>query len=391
MMNPKNIKAHCGKLKHGIFHSCFFALVSLLASFGYAGENREALMKKAWFLGVEKHYGDAKAIYVKLLDADPADVEAAVALARVTGWSGNYEKAEFLYAEALRQQPDHREAQLGLARVLFWDGKYRESLQRIDLLLANSPDDREAVEVRELVLRVQQANRHLSVRWDQQYQDLSFAPDALGTEVSISYDKPKEWSLRAGFSYIDKFGVSAPGYRLGGSYWAAPETALSLDIELAPRHIVVPRQAYALGLTHALFKGLVSSLRYRYEDYATANVHLVIPGFTWYFYPRFYWNVEYYLAVSEFGGRDFINHSALTRVNWNVIRPMNLFVGFVRANEDFETGNPVDPAEAFSANHVFGGFGGAIHGNVSLELTFDYEKRNNGLMLEAYRAVFTYR
>ena len=81
----------------------------------------------------------------------------------------------------------------------------------------------------------------------------------------------------------------------------------------------------------------------------------------------------------------------MTRLNWNAFDPMILFVGYARANESFESGNPVDPFAAFSANHVFAGFSWEIYKRIGIDFTFDYEKRNNGFTLKTYNTAIFYR
>jgi hypothetical protein len=116
-----------------------------------------------------------------------------------------------------------------------------------------------------------------------------------------------------------------------------------------------------------------------------------MPGLTWYFYPRFDWMVRYFLSSSQFKGENFIDHSAMTRLNWNAFDPVTLFMGYARANESFESGNLADPFGAFSAYHVFAGFNWEIYKRVGLDFTFDYEERDNGFTLKTYNTAIFYR
>ena len=230
----------------------------------------------------------------------------------------------------------------------------------------------------------------ITVRSGFSYQDLSFASDAQGASMLLSVERPRAWSVWAGFDYVNKFDDSAPGYRMGGSYWAGRSTVLTLNIEVAPEQIVVPRQAYTVQISRILPHGLVPSLGYRFADYATADTHMIMPEVTWYF-SRLYWLVRYYLAVSAFGGQNTTTHSALTRVYWSVTDPVTLSAGYVRANESFESGNPADPFAGFSANHVVVGVDWDIRSNVGVGITFDSETRNNGFTLRRYEIRTFYR
>ncbi len=230
----------------------------------------------------------------------------------------------------------------------------------------------------------------ITVRSGFSYQDLSFASDAPGANVLLSVERPRAWSVWGGFDYVNKFDDSAPGYRMGGSYWASGRTVLTLTIELAPKQIVVPRQAYTVQISRIMPHGLVPALGYRFADYATADVHMIMPEVTWYF-SRFYWLVRYYLAATAFGDQNTTTHSAFTRVYWSVNDPVTVSAGYVRANESFESGNPADPFAGFSANHVVVGVDWDIRSNVGVGITFDYEKRNNGSTLQRYDIRTFYR
>ena len=230
----------------------------------------------------------------------------------------------------------------------------------------------------------------ITVRSGFSYQDFSFTSNGHGANVLLTVEQPRDWSVSAGFDYLNKFDDSAPGFRVGGSYWADGSTALTLNIAMAPDQTVVPRQAYTVEISRALPNGLVPSLGYRFADYATANTHMIMPDLTWYF-PRLYWIVRYYLAVSVFGDQNTTTHSVLTRAHWNVTDPVTISAGYVRANESFESGNPVDPLAGFSANHVLAGVDWDIRPTVGVGIALDYEKRNDGSTVQQYDVRLFYR
>ena len=348
-------------------------------------------LNKARQLSRDGDYEAAKEIYERVLNKNPKDIEAAIGLATVTAWTGDHDKARQLYEGVLKQEPANRDALLGLGRVLSWQQEYSQSLKTLEQLLVLYPDDREALVVRDNVLRAKEAKKQFKVRIGYDYQDLSFTSNAYGSNFSIGYDEPRKWGVRAGFDYVNKFGESTPGYRLGGSYWVAENTALSFDVELAPDQDIVPREAYTFEVSRAVLKTFVPSLSYRFAHYSTVDAHIVMPGFTWYFYPRFDWMVRYFFSVSQFGGQNLVNNSGMTRLNWNVFDPVTLFAGYARANESFESGNPINPYGAFSADHFFGGFSWEIYKGVGLDLTFDYEERNNGFILKTLNTAMFYR
>lgn len=354
-------------------------------------EDRDASMQQARQLSWEKHYDEAVLIYERLLKDNPRDIEASLGLAGVTAWKGDHAGAQRRYEALLKDHPENREALAGLARVLFWQGKHEESVATYDELLAQAPDDEETLKEKQKVLDAKESVKPFRARAGYRFEHLNFAPDAHGTGFLFSYEKPKKWTVRGGFNYIDKFGDSAPGFTVGAGWWAARDTVLSLDVESAPGQVVVPRQAYTFEISQTVFKKLVPSISYRFADYSTANAHIAAPGLTWYFYPRLDWMARYFLSVSRFGGQNFVNHSMMTRLNWNLIDALSLFAGYSRANESFESGNPVNPTGGFSADHVFAGFKWNFYRELGADFTVDAEKRNNGATLQTYDAGLFYR
>lgn len=319
------------------------------------------------------------------------DRNASIEKARRLSWDKNYEASTAIYKQILENNPDDVEAAAGLARVLFWQGKHAESLETLDSLLKIFPDNKEALELRKKVQKAKDEYKPFKVRAAWQYLDMSFASNAYGTNLLFSYTKRSKWELRGGFDYINKFGDSAPGYRVGGSYWATPDTILSLDIEFAPKQVVVPRQAYTLEVSQKIFKTLVPSLGYRFADYSTADVHIIMPGATWYFYPRFDLMAKYYLSVSRISGSSLTDHSISTRLSWNLVDPLTLSISYSRTSESFESGSTVNPFGSFSAHHVSAGSKWDIYKGVGLDFAYDYEKRNNGFTVHTYNAGVFYR
>lgn len=365
---------------------CCLIVVCGLSSPLYAIDDRDMLMDEARNLSWDKKYDESIIIYKKLLERNLDDIEAAVGHARVTAWRGDNAKAIEIYESILARDPNNREALLGISTVYFWEGKYNESLKTVDLLLLIAPENQEALELKRKVQDAKQAINHFMVRSAFEYQTYNFATNAPGAHVLFSYKEPDKWEIRGGFDYINKFDDSAPGYRVGGSYWATKGTVLSLDVDFAPGQIVVPQEGVTFEVSQKIFKVLVPSLSYRFTNYKAAQAHMVMPGVTWYFYPRFDWMAKYILSLSEFGGSNHTNNSMITRMSWNAVDPLILFAGYAYASESFESGNPINPFGAFHANHVFGGFKWKIYREIGIDFTCDYERRNNGFRLHTYNA-----
>ncbi|MFH0799828.1 MAG: tetratricopeptide repeat protein [Pseudomonadota bacterium] len=375
--------------RQGTTLACFVLIAScllLLARPLYAIDDRDILMDEAKNLSWEKKYDESIEIYKKILKQNPNDVDAAVGHARVSAWSGDYAKALEIYEGILKKDPNNREALLEKGRVYSWQERYKESLATLEQLLALDPENQEALDLKKAVQRAGDGVTHFKVRSGFEYQTYNFATNAPGAHFLLSYTEPKKWSARCGFDYINKFGDSAPGYRVGGSYWATEGTVLSLDVDFAPKQVVVPEEGVTFEVSQRIFKVLVPSLGFRFANYQTAKAYMMMPGATWYFYPRFDWMAKYILSLSEFGGNNHTNNSMMTRLTWNAVDQLILFAGYAYASESFESGNPVNQFGAFHANHVFGGLKLEIYRKFGIDFDYDYERRNNGSRLHTYNA-----
>ncbi|MBI5299159.1 MAG: tetratricopeptide repeat protein [Deltaproteobacteria bacterium] len=362
----------------------------VLWSFPVLSADREVLIDQARHLSWDKHYDESIAVYGKILKANPNDVEASIGLATVTAWNGDYTKAQKIYESLLIANPQNKEVLFGLARVLFWQGENKESLEMLDRLLAMDPTNADAIAEKQKILQEKTLQQPFKLRTYYHFEDMNFTTDANGAGFLLSYDKSKEWGVRGGFDYINKFNNSAPGYRVGGTYWATKTTVISTDIQFAPRQVVVPQQAYNVEIGQNLSKTLVASLGYRFADYRAASLHLITPSITWYLHPRLDWMAKYFFSVSQFNGREEIDNSAMTRINWNVVNPITVSAGYARDNESFDSGDPVKPG-AFSANHLFGMLQWEVYKRFGIDFLFDYEKRNNGFIIKTYEAGLSYR
>lgn len=381
-------------MKNIVCIATIFVLI-ISTAYAHAAPSREGLIAKARALSAEKKFDEAMNIYKGLVKKDPNDLEAATAIAAITAWQGDYEQAIKLYNDVLTKRPNDRDAMMGLARVYHYQGNKNESLKVADRLLEIYPADQEAMGFREEIVRVEEPVstpiKHFELSSGFNYQKISFTSNAPGAYIMMRYNEPGKWSVWGGFDYINKYGDSAPGYRLGGTYWPTTSTTLSLATDFAPKQDVVPLQGYTFEVSQRIGKQFVPFLGYRFADYRSANVHMVMPGLTWYFYPRFDWIAKYFYSLSRFGGANHNNSSMMTRISWNVIDPLFLFAGYARASESFDSGNPIDPFGAFHANHVFGGFNWDIHKGLGVSFSYDYEHRNTGATLQTFSPGFFYR
>jgi len=83
----------------------------------------------------------ARALYLQVLQSDPASRPARLGLARVARQQYRPDEAEAIYRELLSANPDDREAQTGLAMVALQQRRYDDARDRLQTLQAAHPGD----------------------------------------------------------------------------------------------------------------------------------------------------------------------------------------------------------------------------------------------------------
>ncbi|HEV2425942.1 MAG TPA: tetratricopeptide repeat protein [Terriglobia bacterium] len=84
--------------------------------------------------------------YEQRLKANPDDVDALEAIARVEAARKNFAPAIAAYQRIVTARPQDRAARIQLARLLGWNHQYPESIRAYQAALAQAPDDAEALE-----------------------------------------------------------------------------------------------------------------------------------------------------------------------------------------------------------------------------------------------------
>lgn len=107
-------------------------------------ESPEVWLQQAEEALRQRRFGDAVALYRRLLEASPENVEFARQLAQALAWQGDLEASIAVYREVQGRHPDNQDVRLGLARTLAWAKRYAESEQLYREVLSRSPDQQEA-------------------------------------------------------------------------------------------------------------------------------------------------------------------------------------------------------------------------------------------------------
>jgi tetratricopeptide (TPR) repeat protein len=104
-----------------------------------------ALHRLALLFAWNREFTPSLALFDRLLDVVPDNVEAQVDRARVLSWASRFDESVAAYADVLRQRPTERQARLGLAQVLSWSGRLDSATVVYEDLLADDPRDLDAL------------------------------------------------------------------------------------------------------------------------------------------------------------------------------------------------------------------------------------------------------
>ena len=355
-----------------LFHRCVLSTLLLLGS---AHAAQESTLQRALALGRAGEHAAAAALCREALARDPADGEAAYALATVTAWAGRYAESLSQLDALLAREPGNADAQLLRARVLLWDGRPEEGLRALD---ARAVQDAEGEALRAQL----QSARDEDPRWELRVGYLperySFTSAGHGAGAQLGYRGRGGWRLRAGGGLQRRFGQVDAYARVGGSVRLSSTLTLSADAELAPGARVLPRQAYGLEALLSRWGRLTPSVGYRFADYAEADVHTLAPALGVALARRVSLDLRYALGLNRLQQDTVLTHSGLARVNLSLTGALRAWGGYARTEERFESGNPRLPPGGFRAHHALAGVGLQLLSHTGLELGVDQAWRSNG-------------
>ena len=103
----------------------------------------EPRVEYARWLVAQKRWDEAKEQYRAVVQIDPTDVDAEVAVARITSWQNDYPAALKLYDEVLRRYPGQYDAIVGKGFVLRWMGRNDEARELLKIAAQKNPNDRD--------------------------------------------------------------------------------------------------------------------------------------------------------------------------------------------------------------------------------------------------------
>jgi len=140
-MNHKNKES--GRIRPLLFFISLILFLCLFSSLSWALDPealiRDGLMKKARQTGWQGKYEEAAAIYRRLIQNNPKDVEALLGLARVLSWQKKYQESGAIYQQVRDMRPDLPDGEIGLLRLKAWQGEHAAAEEGLKALLAKYP------------------------------------------------------------------------------------------------------------------------------------------------------------------------------------------------------------------------------------------------------------
>jgi tRNA A-37 threonylcarbamoyl transferase component Bud32 len=91
----------------------------------------------------KKRWAEAKEQYRAVIRIDPTNVDAEVAVARITSWENDYPAALEMYDEVLRRYPDQYDAIVGKGLTLRWMGRTQEARELLRVAARANPADQD--------------------------------------------------------------------------------------------------------------------------------------------------------------------------------------------------------------------------------------------------------
>jgi YaiO family outer membrane protein len=335
-----------------------------------------------------KEYAASIEMFDRVLKREPQNTEALVGKAYVEMWQHHYSEAGDLLAQAEKRSPDDPDVQVAMARMSHYQGEERAAKEHISRALELDPSNGEAKELRgeldvprTVEVRVGFAQDRFSFTnaGNMGFVSAGFIGEA--NQITVQYE---EWSRfdertrRAGLNFTRK---------LGGGWWVRAGAIAG------PGAVVIPRQEYTGGVSHALPHRFALDMDYRLLRFRAADVHLLSPALTYYFAKPAWMTVTFYNAWTEWrasSAAGLMTHAWVGQYYRQVAKAVQLRAGYARGGENFQELS-IDRLGLFQANTYLGGAEFRLTRAYSVELFSSYQSRSNHQHETSFGANFTVR
>jgi YaiO family outer membrane protein len=378
--------------------------VALLSMPVLAQDEEQAARK----LVTEQKFAEARAVYEGLLKLDPDNVDYLNQIARLSAWMKEYATATEIFDRVLKREPRNAEALVGKAYVEMWQRHYPAAEELLAQAKKLSPED---VDVEMALARLCHYQNRERAAKDHVARAIKLDPNnSEAQDLKGEIDPPRPVEVKLGFNQ-DRFSFTTPGnmgfvsagyigesnqITLQYEEWSlfgerTRRAGLNFEKKLAdgwwlragtmngPGAVVVPRQEYTAGASHALPKHFALDLDYQLMRFRAADVHVASPVLTYYFTKPVWVSATYDNGWTEWRtgvtpGQ--MNHSWVGQFYEQVAKPLVLHVGFARGSEDFEA-LTVDRLGVFLADTYLAGAEFRITRGYSAELFCSYQTRSD--------------
>lgn len=227
-----------------------------------------ALFKGRIFLW--SHQPDsARQVFIKVLDADAANVAAYAELASLENNLGQYEKALHWCAKGMQAQPHNETLLVQQAKTYIALKNYSQAQATLSLLVRHHPNHAEAVALRRLV-RSSQAQNAITAAY--QYTGFAGGKQAPWQLAQLSYGrKTGRGSVTGGLLYVRRFGNESVQAEVESYQHFTAKLYGYAAVSVAEKNSLFPRYRAAFSLFAGLPKGFEAEagIRYLHFDAAT--------------------------------------------------------------------------------------------------------------------------
>lgn len=369
-----------------------------------------------------QHFSDARALYRRLLERDPQNVEYHIWIARLSAWLKEYSTATETYDQVLAREPHNTEALVGKAYVQMWQHHFSDAADLLVTAQRFAPDDPDVQVALARLFHYQGRERAASEHVSQALNQDPANSEAKALRGELDLPRPIE--VRMGYGQ-DRFSFTAPGNmgylsagyvgeanrlkfqyeqwslfgqdvgRMGFSYTRKMSKGWWLRAAgiVGPGAVVVPRQEATAGLSHALPHRFTLDGDYRFLRFRSADIHLASATLSYYL-AKSAWvtatldNSWAVWRASPTPGR--VDQSFLGQVYRQAGRRVVLHGGYARGTESFEALS-IDRLSFFGANTYLAGSDFRLSRAYSAELFCLYQIRSNLTHQTSFGMNFTVR
>jgi YaiO family outer membrane protein len=407
----------------------FLASAGLLAApAALAGDGNQSSEEDARAAIAARDFGRAEAIYTRLAEAEPDNLDHATAVARVKGWRGDWAGARAGYDEVLRRNPRHYDALVGKAQIALFQRRLDEAeelLQRaeeiagpnVELHLAwarvhraYGKSRRERFEARALQsLELQPDNAEAKTLLDQARDMRGIGP----LEVRVSYGRDQLSQAPVGHVQAVSFGwrgevnsvhgvyerwrrFGEPGNRAGLAYsvqFVGNWRLRGINLLGESKGGVIPTHDHTVGIFRPLHSRFAGGVDFRYLGFPDVNVRVLAPTGEFYFNPRtslegtvFLSQVRHRLAVD----RSLSKVTALGLLRVQVRRGLQVAGGYSRGSQGYFAYTS-DRLLSFHTNTFIGRTEFRLRPTVTAGVSFAWEQRSNNTSQQGFGVHVTFR